>query len=200
MLYVAGIWGLSSHREINVIQNKACRLFLGVGPYTSNVATRGEMGWMSCHFKQLIEISRLWCRLKKHNNNRICKQLFDWSNSLAHNRKKTWEKHVTNFYLKYELNFDIDTDVLHTKSFIKQVKSKLLEADQLTWFSDLWNDMGLCNGNKLRTFRLYKERLMCEPYVKEYLPLNYHQALAKLRCGNLPLAMRNMSVQKKISY
>ena len=188
LLYGSGIWGINNHREINVIQNKACRLFLGVGPHTSNVATRGEMGWMSCHFKQLLEVSRLWCRLNGHRN-RLCNQLFKWSYSLSKKRIKTWEMHVTNFFVKYELHSDTGNDVLYTNIFIQQVKSKLLEADQLNWYNELWNDHGLCNGNKLRLFRLYKNRLNCESYVKDFLPLSYRQTLAKLRCGNLPLAV-----------
>ena len=63
--YGAGLWGTSEYKTANTIQHRACRFFLGVGSNTSNLTTRGEMGWQSqCH-KQYIEVARLYCRLEQ---------------------------------------------------------------------------------------------------------------------------------------
>ena len=38
LFYASGLWGISDYREIQTIQNKACRYFLGSGKCASNVA------------------------------------------------------------------------------------------------------------------------------------------------------------------
>jgi hypothetical protein len=48
------------------------------------------------------------------------------------------------------------------------------------------DDKNCPNGNKLRTYRMHKNRLNTEEYVK--LVSRYNRStLAKLRCGSLPL-------------
>jgi hypothetical protein len=44
LLYGAPIWGLYGKRVISIIQNRACRFFLGVQKSTANCAIQGEMG------------------------------------------------------------------------------------------------------------------------------------------------------------
>ena len=46
LLYGAGIWGTANRQAINTVQNKACRFFIGVQKTASNIAKRGDMGWM----------------------------------------------------------------------------------------------------------------------------------------------------------
>ena len=38
--------------HITAIQNRAARFFIGIGPYTPNVATMGDMGWLSMDVRQ----------------------------------------------------------------------------------------------------------------------------------------------------
>ncbi len=54
-------------------------------------------------------------------------------------------------------------------------------------FNDLWNDLGLANGNKLRSYRKFKVNPCTEPYVKLIRSRQHRSNLAKLRCGTLPL-------------
>jgi hypothetical protein len=37
--------GTNKYSVINLIHNRKCRFFLGVGKYTPSAAVRGEMGW-----------------------------------------------------------------------------------------------------------------------------------------------------------
>ena len=48
------------------------------------------------------------------------------------------------------------TEYMNIESVIKQCKSKLIEIDKGKWHSNLFNDTGQVNGNKLRTYRIYK--------------------------------------------
>ena len=48
---------------------------------------------------------------------------------------------------------------------IKIIKTVLIENDKEQWKSNVFNDDGHINGNKLRTYRLYKSDLQTETYV-----------------------------------
>ena len=50
--YGEPIWGHRSFSYITAIQNRAARFFIGIGPYTPNVATMGDMGWLSMDVRQ----------------------------------------------------------------------------------------------------------------------------------------------------
>ena len=51
----------------------------------------------------------------------------------------------------------------------------------------MWNDTGQENGNKLRTYTLYKSNLMTDEYVKINLERSHRRILAKFRSESLPL-------------
>ncbi len=102
LFYGACIWGLNNYPEVSVVLNKACRYFLGTGANTSNLATRGDMGWHSCHIKHKLECIRLWCRLSNTPRDRIVRRIHDWS--LA--QGKSWEKRMVdiNYTVRYGRN------------------------------------------------------------------------------------------------
>ena len=60
MMYGAGLWGLKEHQKLNAIQNRACKYFLGLPKTASNLAARGDMGWLSVKSRQELEAVRLW--------------------------------------------------------------------------------------------------------------------------------------------
>ena len=60
--------------------------------------------------------------------------------------------------------------------------------DQEQWYKNLFNDVGQAIGNKLRLYRMYKERLEVESYVTCPKLSRYERSvLSKFRSGSLPL-------------
>ena len=57
LCYASGIWGISDFKEIQSVQNKTYRYFLGGGKSASNIALRGDMGWNSCFVKAKLKCS-----------------------------------------------------------------------------------------------------------------------------------------------
>ena len=57
------------------------------------------------------------------------------------------------------------------------------------WTLNLDKNGNEINGNKLRTYRLYKDTLQTEHYVKCSLRKDQRRILAKFRSCNLPLAI-----------
>ena len=52
---------------------------------------------------------------------------------------------------------------------MKQIQTKLFDLDKVEWLDNLFNDRNEPNGNKLRTYRKYKNVLCISTYVKMFL-------------------------------
>ena len=183
LFYGAGIWGLGEHKKINTVQNKACRYFLGLGKNSANVASQGDMGWTSCVTKQRIEACRLFFKVKASSENRTVNRVFNWS--IEHG--KSWDSRCRKLLLDIGLGELIDQEGRSIKSKVNCIKHKLEQIDKDSWKTKLFNDSGNENGNKLRTYRLYKTQLIPESYVKLNLDRSHRRVLAKFRSGSLPL-------------
>ncbi len=186
--YGAGIWGTKHHRLIKTVQHRASKFFIGVRDKTNNVAALGEMGWSSALSQQHMQVFRLWIRLKTKPDGGMCKEIHNWS---LRRPGRTWEKNVKTLAEKYDVwgkleNFSGE----HPKLMIKHVEQCVKEKDHMDWYYELWKDKNnVLNGNKLRTYRLHKERLEPEPYLLQNIPRYRYRVLSKLRCGTLPLAI-----------
>ena len=90
LMYWSGIWGTKSFNVKNSVQNKACKYFLSVGKNTSNISTRGDMGWSSCVSKQRISCVRLLCKLIQMDETRTVSNIWRW----ASRRRKDWHHEV----------------------------------------------------------------------------------------------------------
>lgn len=170
-------------KKINTVQNKACRFFLGLGKNASNIASQGDMGWSSCAIKQKIEACRLYFKLENVTDQRLLKKVFHWSSSHG----KSWERRFRSFIDNIGLQHLLNRCDLSVKNRLKCVKDKLTTIDADNWKSKLWNDVSQENGNKLRTYRVYKTDLITEHYVKLNMERSHRRILAKFRSGSLPL-------------
>ena len=145
------------------------------------------MGWISIYTCQKLEVIRLWCRLCNLPATRLTKHVFQWSFDLAQNRMKNWEYFVLEMYRLNDLDFLNVIQPRFTPAIIQQSLSILKTAENQQWENDLPNDPNLINGNKLRTYRCFKSRLVTEDYVKLIIPRHERRILSMLRCGTLPL-------------
>ena len=65
----------------------------------------------------------------------------------------------------------------------------LTEIDNDKWYQKLMSNGNAANGNKLRTYRQYKNVCKTEYYVKCNMSRGHRRVLAKFRSCNLPLAI-----------
>jgi len=179
--YGSAIWGSKEFSCINVVQNRACRFFLGVGNKTPNLAVRGEMGWLSCITKQKIEVVRFWRKLNMTGPSRLVSVIKLWSLKF----RKSWDNMALN--VVRQVDFPVNNLFYISFEDFQGIKDRLVNIDKENWFRGLWNDRGQENGNKLRTFRLFKSTLAVSSYVRLVSDRSQRSVLAKLRCGSLPL-------------
>jgi hypothetical protein len=82
----------------------------------------------------------------------------------ASRRRKGWHFQVNNFISEIDAS-DVVTNVLIiVKSAIRIIQNKLCTLDQNQFVRDLNDDRRNINGNKLRTYRLYKTSIQTEHY------------------------------------
>ena len=73
---------------------------------------------------------------------------------------------------------------------MRAVSGNLLELDNTEWLSELFDDRrNVKNGNKLRTYKLYKNSVKTEQYIKVSMSRMERRTMALLRSGALPIAI-----------
>ena len=166
------------------------RFFLGVGRYTPNVAVSGEMGWVPPEIRQWKSISIYLARISSMSVDRVNKRVALCTASAAGRLCKNWF-----YYVKDKLTIcnaqqycDINNPIpKHT--LINIVVNKLQEKHVSEWLESLNNVTGPSGrgGNKLRTYRLFKQNYETESYCSFVMPPRHRAAFSKFRCGVAPL-------------
>ena len=134
--YGSSIWGTREFSCINAVQNRACRVFLGLGRYAPNAGVQGEMGWFLPIHKQWMSISRFRCRLSQMSEDRLPRKIFKWA--LAQNVRNTWPIKVGKqfeFLGLHRLN-DLN-DVVEFSEIGQELSDKLLNDCNLKWQASL---------------------------------------------------------------
>ena len=135
---------------MNTVQNKACRIFLGLGKNASNLASQGDMGWSSCAHKQKIEACRLYFKIQRTPENRLVNKIFKWSSTHG----KSWERRFQSFMRVNNLQTYLENTELSVRNLVKNIRQRLKTIDDENWKAKVLNDIGQENGNKLRTYIL----------------------------------------------
>ncbi|MCG8045103.1 MAG: reverse transcriptase family protein, partial [Candidatus Thiodiazotropha endolucinida] len=185
LFYCSGIWGNRKFPKVESVMNKACRLFLGVSKNAPNLSSKGDMGWISAENKQKLETVRLWCRLRNMPEQRTIRKIHNWSFSIG----KSWENNMLKFIESLGIQEHMLVPSPSKYMCMKLAREKLIATEKLNWENQLLSDGNSENGNKLRTYRTYKNIFETESYVKLNLRRDHRRILAKFRGCNLPLAI-----------
>ena len=196
LLYGASVWGFKKYKCLNVVQNRAQKVFLGLGRCSPNNAAIGDMGWTSIYARQLGEFYRMMLRLYNMEGDRLNKAIFKWSRRQKKSNEAKFQKLLD--------NFKCSLTVSDKKAAVKNLVEKIRNFEQIEWYNELWNDKGNEeNGNKLRCYRLFKCRKETEHYVSKSMPREARKAIARLRSGTLPIYVElgryhNIPLQNRI--
>ena len=183
LTYAAAVWGYKSFSCINAVFNRACRFYLGVGKYTPNAAIQGDMGWKTMWQHQWSCIFKNWQRLCGMPDSRLCKRVFLWAEKLS--TVKNYAFTVRTFFSSLHLAHLASTDSVLSRNDLKSLDRAVAEAEEEKWLMLINRP----DGNKLRTYCLFKNVFEAEPYVQSIMPKQHRSALAKFRSGVAPLAL-----------
>lgn len=193
-IYQLCVCVLFTFYSLNAVQNKAARFFLGVGRYTPNAAVNGDTGWTSPIVKQWSSVINNWYRIKGMHNDRINKKVFTWAMSHSGERCKNLCYRIRKQFDVSGISYLYDTadSTFVSKHFIKsEIQENLRITERDKWHEDLNRNSARhgTGGNKLRTYRKFKQVYGTENYVTCLLPRSHRSALAKFRSGVAPLRL-----------
>ena len=166
------------------------RVYLGTTKNTPIAAMVGDMGWQPVYVRQMLVVSNYWVRLSHMSNISLNKRIF--LNCVNFNGPgcKNWCFRVLNNYCKIGCN-------TISNVYIPICKQKFLNDVRLaasTHYESEWNNIinsisGTSNrgGNKLRTYKLFKQVLKTENYCNMIIPRSHRSAFSRFRCGVAPI-------------
>ena len=175
--YCSGVWGSQKFGQIDAIQNRAIRFYLGIHRFAPNLAINGDVGWISSQVRRKVNMLRLWNRMMKLDSERLTKKVFMWD----WNRRKSvgnWSSDVYNIFQDLGmLNVYRDLSTIN----IATAKIKLHESCRQNW------KVEILNVPKLRTYCIFKSTFETEPFVYRIHDRRKRSLLSQFRCGILPL-------------
>ena len=87
----ASVRGFKSYTEIDSVQNRAIRYFLGVHRFTPNLAINGDIGWLSFSMKHWYHMIRMWNRVILMGDIRLTKRIFSLDYASGNNNNRSSE-------------------------------------------------------------------------------------------------------------
>ncbi|CAC5381708.1 unnamed protein product [Mytilus coruscus] len=143
LLHGAGLWGHNNWREVQTIQNKACRLFMGSSSNASNVAVLGDMGYKTTKSTELLETYRLFLRVRYTYDYRITHKVHMWGMNIS----RSWDKKCYEIAHKLGIHDIIDSQYSNRHK-IYDIKTKLCEIEKQEWVEKLYQDRNEANAVK----------------------------------------------------
>ncbi len=183
------------------LQNKICKCALRVGRYTSNMASRAEVG----RFPLLISIAQAsvnyWMNILASPNKLVysayCEEV-----DADKTGQKNWATLIRCILRRCNLERLWHAQrVINPKQVMQQVRSQLEKQFKRTFFKHIEaiNGKNKQSGNKLRTYKLIKEQYKMERYlVIKDMPPHVKRALTSIRISahNLEIERGRMSKPK----
>ena len=196
MDYCASVWGFKSYPKCNTVHNRAIRVYLGVHNKSSNLAIKGDVGWIDPDVRRKLEMIRMWDRLVKMDDNRLTKRVFLWD----YNQQHGWCSDMKKIFSSIGLNNlyeTISVDGFSTRSLLTFAETKFKSEQCNKWNTDILKQP------KLRTYIQIKNEYKCENYVSMNLSRSIRSYIAQIRCDVLPLHIetgryRNLKVEERL--
>ena len=175
--YASSIWGYQGYTQIESIQNKAVRFFLGVHRFACNYAINGDTGWVPANVRRKINMLRFWNRMINCSEERLTKKIFMWD-VVTRKHSGTWSSDI--FKVLTEIDC-VNSFECRTSVNLDVAKQKLFENFRRTW------ENGIMNTPKLRTYCKFKSSYETEPHVIMIHNRKERSLISQFRCGTLPL-------------
>ncbi|CAG2208135.1 unnamed protein product [Mytilus edulis] len=196
--YGSGVWGHKRYDSLERLQYRAIRTFLGVSLTTPIPAITGDMGWYPVHHRIQVNIVRLYCRLVKLPDTRICRKVFVWDQNISTRYRDTWFNHAKKLFDSCGLSdvFFLENQHIITPYLIDSVKTHLENEHKQSWLNNIQQ------MPKLRTYKLFKTEFETETFLKRCLTRSQRSSISRMRCGTFPLEIekgrvRNIPVERR---
>jgi hypothetical protein len=147
---------------------KFCKMLLGVNRFTSNLASRAELGRFPLAIEIYVGIVKYWLRLNQLPDDRLVVDALKLNEQLHDQGHFTWSSMVKHILLTS--NFTdvwVHRSATNYTNFIELLRSRLQHNYWSLAQREMHNDTRTCTSqkNKLRTYR----RVKIDPHIEKYL-------------------------------
>jgi len=172
LLYASDVWGYTAikngHLELNSLNRddienchlKFCRFALGVSKRAPNIGIYGEIGRFPLAIEAVLNSVKFWHRVQNMSNSSLLQKAYNEMVNL--NLDNSWYTSMKSLLTK--------AGTIHNNPSLVTVINgikPILEGQYLQfWRNKLFDDKNKANGNKLRSYRTYKNMFGKEEYLK----------------------------------
>ena len=175
--YCSPVWSHRNCNELEEVQHRAMRIYLGVNKFSAKCAVIGDMGWTPGDIRRKLNLLRYWNRLVLLPNTRITKIIF--LESFNSEEKASICLHIREV-LK-EINFENLYHLLNVCD-LTAAESKLISKYEAKWKDEIH-----CKP-KLRFYKQFKHNFGTEHYLlHNSLNIKQRSYLSQLRIGILQI-------------
>ena len=175
--YGSEIWGFNKFKISNITQNKAIRYYMGVHRFEPTAIFQGDTGWLSCKSIRYLNMIRFWNRIQGMSNDRLTKQIFNTQKDPTYHIN-SWTNDIKSIFEQLNIINIFDNNLICN---LQQIPELLRNLDNEEWLKVV------DSKPKLRTYKLFKQEIYQENYLKYYIPKFERSLISQIRCGILPL-------------
>jgi len=161
-----------------------CKNLLGVHRKTTNAAVRGDLGRFPISLFIMKQVLKNWLRVAEGNCNSVLQACYLENINLVNNNKTCWLGQVKNVVLN-SLGFQEAWNNLGSKSnnsLLKKMYAHIKNVYKLNWNDYVTRTpTDQENGNKLRTYMMFKNTFRQENYLKSMSCTNHRKYFTRLR-------------------
>ncbi len=144
--------------EVETCHIRFCRFALGVSKKAPNIGIYGETGRYPLAIESILNTIKYWHRLQNIHESTLVHQAF---NEMKHsNLENSWFATVQSLLTRSNIKHD-----MAVKQVIKSIKTELQGQFLSFWKKKLFDDTNKAGGNKLRSYRTYKNTFQQEEYL-----------------------------------
>ena len=191
LLYGAEVWGnagLNDNSPLEQAHLKFCKAIIGVRRNASNLATRAELGRFPLRIEAYSRLYSYYSRLTREvPTNSLQYQALLVQQDLHRRKVPCWLSNVSKILEESGYGYLLLNQDYNIPSAQSQVKQRLKDIFLQTFYSELNSNGKKENqGNKLRTYRKFKDTYEREQYLNIH-NFSHRRAMAKLRISDHPL-------------
>lgn len=188
--YGSELWGVKRYSSIDSVWQRAMKYHLKLGQTSSSDAAAGDMGWTPPIVRNDTNRIRYYCKLKGMDIERLPNHVFRYQTRdvLQNNWRKSIETIICTINEERLLTIDHFSKYA-IKNIAKCCTNKLTLNFEKQWSNRLFQDNrpNAVYGNKLRTYRKFKNTYKTEDYLKMHINCKYRKAYIKFRAGVAPI-------------
>lgn len=173
--YCSTVWGYKQYQQLDNVQHRAIRYFLGVHRFAPIAAITGDIGWLPAKYRRWLNMLRYWNRLVALDSGRITRAVFEHDYRLGRNN---WCNEVK--CIMSALNL---VDCFNEKRIVNLENAR---SRMTAYYGQLWRET-VESSPKLRTYKLFKQSFGAEKYLLLNCDKYERSVLAQFRCGILPI-------------